>query len=463
MRVLLIVYDNDSFIHAFPLGIGYIASVLMKEGVEVIIYNQDIHHYPEDHLTQYLDKQSFDVVGIGVIGGYYQYQKLKKISDAINRSDNRPKYYILGGHGPSPEPEFFLKKMQADVVVMGEGEETIVALFRAISKNQSLHTINGIAFQKDNHVTINPERPLIEDIDAIPWPAYHLFPMTYYRLIRYPHCKNNDFVMQILSARGCTFKCNFCYRMDKGYRVRNPEAIMEEIRFLQKDYQINYIDFTDELLMSSRKRVIEICEAIQKSKLTFKWFCNGRLNYAKPDILKLMKTTGCVYINYGIEAFDDDALKVMNKALTTQQIESGINATLDSGISPGFNFIFGNIGEDTDILDKDVDFLLKYDDQSELRTIRPVTPYPGSPLYYYAIEKGLLKDVEEFYETKHVNSDLLSVNFTAMSDETFHDRLMHANIRLIKNYYQKISDRMVELSHKLYKNLDANFRGYRQT
>ena len=109
MKVLLIVYDNDSYIHYFPLGLGYIALALRNAGHNVVIYNQDQFHYPESHLINYLTNNHFDAVGLGIIGGYYQYQKLLKISEAINCVPNRP-LYILGGRGPVPEPEYFLKK-----------------------------------------------------------------------------------------------------------------------------------------------------------------------------------------------------------------------------------------------------------------------------------------------------------------------------------------------------------------
>ena len=463
MRILFVVYDDESYIHTFPAGIAYIASALRKEGYDVTIYNQDVHHYPEEHLTDYLNNNDFDVIGVGVIGGYFQYAKLLKISNAIQKARNRPSYYILGGHGPSPEPEYFLNKMNADIVVIGEGEETIVELIHTISNKKSYHAVKGIAYREGDTVSVNPRRDLIQDIDSISWPAYDLLPMEYYRLLPFPHSTKTDFTMSVLTARGCTFACNFCYRMDKGYRIRNPEAITEEIKYLQKEYRITYIDFSDELLMSSKARVVELCEAFIKSKLNIKWYCNGRLNYAVPDILKLMRETGCVYINYGIEAFDDDILRNMNKALTTAQITRGIEATLEQGISPGFNIIFGNIGESKETLSKGVDFLLKFDDASELRTIRPVTPYPGSPLYYHAIEKGLLSDAEDFYENKHVNSDLLSVNFTDMSDKEVHESLMEANITLIENYNKKQLDRMTDVTRKLYLNKNINFRGYRQT
>ena len=153
----------------------------------------------------------------------------------------------------------------------------------------------------------------------------------------------------------------------------------------------------------------------------------------------------------------------MKKALTTQQITKGIEATLEAGISPGFNIIFGNIGESKETLNKGVEFLLKYDDGAQMRTIRPVTPYPGSPLYYYAIEKGLLKDCEDFYENKHTNSDLLAINFTDMSDEEFHQCLLEANTRLFTNYFQKRQVLMAKQARKLYMEKDSNFRGFRQT
>ncbi len=462
MKILLVVYDNESYIHGFPIGLSYIAAVLVKEGHYVEVYNQDKFHYPDEHLTRYLDNNQFDVVGVSVIAGYYQYRKLLKISDAINRSENKP-CYIIGGHGPTPDPGFFLEKTQADVIVMGEGEVTIVELMNALSVQRSFKDIKGIAFREGEQVIINDRRPLIKDIDTIPFPAYDLFPVDYYRLLREPHAAGTDFVMTMLSGRGCTFKCNFCYRMDKDFRPRSNESIIEEIRLLRERYGINYIAFYDELLMSSVERTVSLCESFLKAELNLKWNCNGRLNYATPEVLDLMKRAGCVFINYGIEAMDDEVLKNMRKGLTTGQIIRGIEVTLAAGISPGFNIIFGNIGDTKETLNKGVEFLLKYDDGAQMRTIRPVTPYPGSPLYDYAIEKGLLKNCADFYENKHTNSDLLAVNFTNMSDAEFHRSLYEANTKLLTNYFQKKSYAALDQAKKLYLEKYSGFRGFRQT
>jgi radical SAM superfamily enzyme YgiQ (UPF0313 family) len=462
LKVLLIVHDNDSFIHYFPPGLGYIAAILEKNDIQVEVYCQGLHHWPDQHLTQHLDDNYYDAVGITFVGSYYPYKRVKSISTAINRSKNRP-FYILGGHGPAPEPEYFLKLTQADAVVIGEGEETVLELLAAVAAHRPLHGIKGIAYREGNTVTVNPRRPLIQDINALPMPAYHLFPMEYYRLLRMPHIENREFCISMITGRGCTFRCNFCYRMDEGFRPRSNESIIAEIMLLKTNYGITYFNFCDELLMSSVKRTESICKDFIKSKLDIRWTCNGRLNYAKSGLLKLMKQAGCVFINYGIESLDDQILRNMKKGLTSSQIIKGIEATYSVGISPGLNIIFGNIGETRETLQKGVDFLLKYDNGAQMRTICPVTPYPGSDLYYYAIEHGLLRDCEDFYENKHRNVDLLTVNFTDMSDNEFHEALFEANSTLLRNYYNNACQKTIDEARKLYLENNTAFRGFRNS
>ncbi len=463
MRILLITYDNGSYIHNFPHSIGYIASVLKKAGHEVIIYDQDMGHYPEKHLTRCLEVFDIQMVGVSVIAGYYQYKKLMSISKAINASKYRNKFkYIIGGHGPAPEPKYFLEKTQADVAVIGEGENTILEIVEAIKNKESFKTIKGTACIEDNVFHQAERRELIKDIDTISRPAYALFNMNYYRLLRLPTAEKNEFCIELLSGRGCPFHCTFCYRLDEGFRPRSPENIIEEMKWLNTNYHITCFYFYDELLMSSVRRTEEICEAFLESNLKFKWLCNGRYNFAKPSLLKLMKKAGCSFINYGVEAMDDNVLRNMKKNLTVKQILAGTQATIDAGISPGLNLMWGNIGDYGVTLNKAVDFLLEYDDHAQMRTIRPVTPYPGSELYYYAIKKGLLKDVADFYENKHLNSDLVSVNFTNMTTKDMHKELAMANKILLERYYKDSFKRMSKQIDDLYIEGDVNFRGFRQ-
>ena len=463
MKILMVVYDNDSYISWFPQGLAYLASAARNAGHEVSVYQQDVYHWPDSHLTQYLNENSFDVVTVSVIGGYYQYRKLLSLSKAINASYNRSNFkYTIGGHGPAADPEYFLKKTNADVVGIGEGEITYVELMEAFEGKRRLSSVDGIAYIdfEGTYVRTKP-RKLIENIDEIAWPAYDLFDMSYYSLLRLPNIKGNERCIPVLSGRGCIFACNFCYRMDKGFRPRSSQSIIEEIKYLKEKYNIKYVAFSDELLMSSRERTLELCQAFIDAELNVKWDCNGRLNFADIDVLEKMKEAGCVFINYGIESLDNDTLRVMHKGLTREIIIRGIENTLKVGISPGLNIIYGNINEPLSAIDDAVEFLLIYDDHAQMRTIRPVTPYPGSELFDYAIEQGFLKDTEDFYENKHVNSDLLAVNFTQYSDEEVYEALYHANMKLIKKYNEVQQIQAEKICQDLYYNKNAAFRGFR--
>ncbi|MBR2526665.1 radical SAM protein [bacterium] len=465
MKILMVVYDNDSYTAEFPMGLGYLASAIRNAGHKVEVYHQDVYHYPDEHLTTFLDSHDFDGVMVSTIGGYYQYRKLISLSKAINASKNRKHFsYMIGGHGPASAPEYFMKISNADFIGIGEGELTMPELLDAIENHSKPYSeILGIAYKdKDGKCVINPRRPLIQDIDTIAMPAYDLFNIDFYAMLRMPNIKNNERCMTMLSGRGCTFACNFCYRLDKGFRPRSAKSIIEEIEYLKKNYNITYIGFEDELLMSSKERTVELCQAFIDAKVNIRWECNGRLNYADIPTLEKMKEAGCVFINYGIESLDNDTLKVMHKGLTRDMIIKGIENTLKVGISPGLNIIYGNINEPLSAIDDAVEFLLKYDDHAQLRTLRPVTPYPGSELFDIAVEKGLVKDAEDFYVNKHTNSDLIAVNFTKYTDEEIYEALYKANTKLIDRYIENQKEKMHKNGYNLYMNRDASFRGFRQ-
>lgn len=462
MRVLLITYDNESHINYFPLGTAYLAAAIKQVEGQITIYNQDLIHSSEEDLIKYIEKSQPDLVGVGMVAGYYPYKKLLAISDAINITKNRRNFkYLLGGHISSTDPKYFLEKTLADIVVMGEGEETI----KEIVNNKTLHEIKGIAFWYENcrggcEVQINAPRELIQDLDSLPIPAYELFNIDVYKLQRHPNIKSIEFSTSMVTGRGCPYHCTFCYRMMEGIRLRSIGKIVEEIKLLKEKYGITYIDFMDDLTMSSKQRALELSEALKP--LGIRWRCEGRLNYVDKHILEVMKDAGCVFINYGIESLDNQVLKNMKKGLTKEVIIKGVETTLEVGISPGLNIIWGNIGDTEETLQESVDFLLKYSTPNQLRTIRFVTPYPGCELYKIAIEKGLIKDIEDFYK-KHLNSDLLTINFTNMSDEVMYNALYEANLKLLNKYYSQKKFENINLLVNLYKNKDTTFRGFRHT
>lgn len=433
MKILAIIYDNDSHISWFPTGLAYVIAALEAKGVQVEIADHAVTHLPYVH-----GYSSYDAVCISACGGYWQYNQVKKIVEGVRRQ-NAYIPIIAGGHLFVADPDYFAKKFGV-VVGIGDGE----LLHEHLSNIASHHISLG-------HV---------QNLDNLHIPAYDRFSIDHYCLFRFhEHMQRSDRALPMISSRGCQFHCNFCYRIDKGIRLRDPKAVVEEIRYLMSAYHINYISFADELFMASLDRSIEMSEALMP--LGIRWDCMGRLNFAKPDILRLMKRAGCTFINYGIEQFDNEALKAMNKALTEDIIVRGVESTIDAGISPGLNMIWGNVGDTEESLEKSVRFLLKYDDQVQLRTIRPVTPYPGSPLFEEAVRRGLIKDVEDFYERKHTNSDLFTCNFTPYTEERCYALLAWANRRLANNYYEKMRDKTVKQIEDLYVNKNQSFRGFR--
>ena len=441
-KILLIVYDNGSHIPFFPQGVFALYSALKAQGGHTIAtWHQDLHHGDASNLTEILDNNDFDIVGLGFVAGYWQYQKAKEISDAINASKRRDKInYVLGGHGPAAEPAYFMALTDADTVVVGDGEAAICD----IAGSDARGTIQGAPC----------------DDNGVNCADYADFPIHTYRLIRWPTSKPTDFCFPILSSRGCKWACSFCYRMRKGFHMRPVESIMEEITYLHQVHDINHIQFSDELLMASEARTEEICRSILNLPFRIKWDCNGRLNFAKKELLTLMMKAGCKYVNYGIESLNQDLLNQMKKGLTVAQIESGVRATLTAGIAPGLNLIWGFPGDTVANLSTAVEFLKKWDPCHELRTVRPVTPYPGTPLYQDALKTGLLDGPEDFYERKHVNSDLLTVNFMDISTKEAHRALYEANYNLIDNYYMKTKESVTHNAYRLYEG-DTSFRGFR--
>lgn len=462
MRILFIIYDNESWINIFPLGPAYLISVLEEKGYrDITVYHQNIYHYPEEHLVEYLSKNHFDAVGIGLVAGYYEYRKLLKICAAIHKVPNKP-IIILGGHGPSPIPEFYLRKTEADIIVMGEGEIILPNVMDALSADGPLDKIRGIAYRQGNEVVVNERDEPVKVIDNIPFPAWNYFPMEHYCLR--PAYEETKMYRNfpILSCRGCIYRCNFCYRMEKGWRLRTLDSIIEEMKILNKDYGINFFRFMDELLMGTENRAAEFSERILKEDLDIVFDCNGRVNVARNlEVLKLMKRAGCVVINYGVESLDQSVLDKMNKKQTVSDIYAGVENTITAGIQPWLNVLFGNIGDTTESLKKGLEFLLKYDPLTKIRYIKPVTPYPGCDLYYYAIENGLLDGPSDFYENKHLNSDLIAVNFTEIPDDEVYKLLFGANKILLEKYYGNAKGKAIGGLENLYFKKDVSYRGVR--
>jgi radical SAM superfamily enzyme YgiQ (UPF0313 family) len=464
-KVLFIIHDLYQEDNHFPLGVSYLAAVLKKQRVEIEIYCQDVFHYSNQELSAHLEKNTYDLIGVGFMAARFN-ETIIELCSIINQG-KKDAWLVLGGYGPSPIPEYILEKTGADIVVIGEAEETIQELLECKLNNSDLLQVKGIAFKNGQEVTINEKRKSIKNLDSIPFPEWSLFPME-----KYTTCltlfsnDEGDRILGILTSRGCINRCNFCYRMEKGIRFRSIDSVIDEIKILRRNYGVNYFHMQDELFIASKKRVFDFHQALTRNNLMIKFVANARVDIFDEEIASCLKECGCQFLNFGMESSDQTVLNLMNKNTT---VDENIKAALIAkkvGIGLGLNFIWGNMGDTEDTLKNNVKLIKEYNTYDQLRTIRPVTPYPGCDLYYEAIGRGLLTGPEDFF-TKFKNSDLLLVNFTDIPEKEFYRILLEANRELILDHFQHTNGDM-ERAHalindfyNLYFGGQVKFRGAR--
>jgi len=404
-KVLLIVHDLYQEDNHFPLGCAYIAAVLKKEGVDVKICCQDIFHYSNEELADlFLKNNDYDLIGIGFLVARFR-ETILDLCKTVNKY-KKDAWLVLGGPGPTPIPKYVLEKTNADVIAMGEAEETIIELLKCKTDNGDLSKIKGIAYRKNGKTIINERRQPVRDLDSIPFPEWSLFPMKEYTTCFKP------------------------YRMTK-----NDKA--------------NYFFINDELFVFSKKRVLEFQDALEKNNLKIKFKCDARVDIFDKETVDSLKKSGCQFINFGMESSDQKVLDLMNKNTIVEQNIVAAEITNKAGVGLGLNFIWGNKGDTEESLKNNVKLIKKYNLYDQIRTIRPVTPYPGSDLYYEAIEKGLLSGPEDFFN-KFKNSDLLTVNFTNIPEKKFYKLLFEANKELVTDYFMHTTKDM-DKANKLIK------------
>ena len=328
--------------------------------------------------------------------------------------------------------------------------------------------IKGIAFRKDEKIFVNKKREQIKNLNSIPFPEWSLFPMErYIACLKLWNQEKDERGLGILTSRGCTNRCNFCYRMEKGLRKRAIRNVIEEMRALSQNYGVSYFWMQDELFVSSKKRIFEFRDALKKNRLEIKFACDARVNLIDQEIVDCLKDCGCQLLDFGIESVDQIVLDRMNKKTTVEQNIKAVELVRKANIGMNLNLLWGNIGDTKETLKKAVEFIKTYTTYDIIRTIRPVTPYPGCDLYYEAIKRGLLFGPEDFFD-KFKNSDLLTVNFTDISEKEFYHMLFEANQELIldhtKNsasFSMEESNNLIEGFKKLYFQKDYKFRGAR--
>jgi anaerobic magnesium-protoporphyrin IX monomethyl ester cyclase len=450
-RFLFVMMDQYDKIPQWTFGPAFLAAVLEKNDYQVEIFDGTVYHLTTKDLEKFLlEREKFDFIGFGYLTNYV-HDMIRHIQ--VCRSASPESKIILGGNGFSPLPAFYLAKTGADYGVSGEAEISLLNLVNALTAGESPENIPSVSFRDGQDIYVSDLREPVPDILEIPPPAYHLFPIESYVWYSPRGYHKGVKSFNFISSRGCPFRCNFCYRLEEGFRYRPFDQLMEEFLFLNERYGVSHFFMSDELFMTSKKHVIEfsnrLIEAMDSGALPrITWETTGRLNIVTPEVANSMAAAGCNRILYGLESGDTKVLELMNKKTSYEMIETGIEATINAGMEVNLPCMFGNIGETEQSVKKTVEILKKYSGTDE-RLLRPVTPYPGSPLYKYALEKGLLRDHEHFWEISK-NPDLLTINFTEMDDETFYKILYKANVELIDSYHDRIREIKKQSFEKLY-------------
>lgn len=435
------VYQDDN---RFPLWAGYLAAVLEQNDIQVETYCMDVCHYTIPNLEKYLEHNEFSIICVGFLAARFK-ETILPLCNVINRYKKNA-WLVLGGHGASATPEYILEKTAADVVVVGEGENVIVDIAN--------HDKSGIVFASP-----------LKNLDSIPFPAWHLFPIHMYaNCVMYSSMRPSDKSLMIITSRGCVNSCSFCYRLEKGLRMRSIPSIVEEIKTLNEVYDISYFEFGDECFLLNSKRIERFFCELQDTGLDIKFYCAARVNDVTTGKLELLKDCGCRFINYGFESTNQEVLDLMDKNVSVEDNVNAAQLTKEAGILFGVNMLWGCPGDTVQTLYDDMEFIKRYNTYGQLRTIRPVTPYPGCSLYYKALEDGLLSDVDDFY-SRFKNSDLVTVNFTSLSLDVMYKNLFKVNQSLILDHYQHTGGddpgSVISGFHDLYFDGVYSFRGAR--
>jgi anaerobic magnesium-protoporphyrin IX monomethyl ester cyclase len=358
------------------IGPAYLAAVLEKNGYEVKVFDCPPLGLTFETLKQEIIQLKPDIVGITSVTVTFStaLQTAKMVKETMPQT-----LIVMGGPHVTVLDEQVIKDNPAvDVIVRGEGEQTMLELADRASNKfglMELEDIAGITFQKNGQVIRTPDRPLIQDLDELPFPAYKHFPLERYRHF-------GKLILPIISSRGCPFNCTFCLApkmAGKGCRPRSPNNVVDELEWLKKEFHPDAFTFHDETFTFEKKRVIAICDEIKRRKINLPWDCSTRVDQITPELLAKMKSANCQLVSFGVESGSQQILNAMKKGTTVELNAKGIKMAKEAGLSVTISVIIGYPGETKETLQATWDFIQKTKPDDVHMSI--ATPYPGIELY----------------------------------------------------------------------------------
>lgn len=414
---------------AFPLGIGYIAAALRKNGHAIEVLDIYAHQYPDDEVGRRIKAMPDDIDAVCVSAMSTQYRYVKWLIGRLKEKRDIP--VIVGNALATFSAHVLLKNSGADICVNGEGERTIVDLLENLSSPEK---VDGIYYLSKGEMKGTPDRPYTIDIDTIEPPDRDIFPMQIYLDNCYLWGSPEMKAINIITARGCPFSCNFCSKTFSGIRLRTIASVIREIESLRERYDFGAVSFNDELTLVNKERVYELCKYFKRTGL--KWVCQGRVDKVDADLLKCMKGSGCIALGFGVESGSQRILDRMNKGIKVKQAVDAIRAAEKAGIRPIIQMMYGYIGEDDESLSDTVRFFNKI--HFPTMQFSMTTALPGTRLYAEASGSGLIKNEDEYMEKLdwgYYGEREALINFTRFADDALAakrietERLINLNYR----------------------------------
>jgi len=417
MKIALI-YFRENFTPAPPMGLVYLGTVLEKAGYSVMV----VDSYRGFHGSNIEKICAFkpDLIGISVLTTGHQiaskYTKILK---------ERLKNTMLcwGGVHPTSIPFDILEKEEGvDFVVVGEGEETILEVCNNLSSStggKGLLDIKGVVFKDNGKIIDNGKREFVSDLDSLPIPNRGLLRMPRYSwYMSPPGIIRGQFlqgITTIYTSRGCPYNCIFCCSHEtagRKLRQRSVENVLEEIRYLRKDYHIKGLYFNDDTFGLDKNWTDEFCAALRKEKYKLVWGCQTRAHLVDKEFLSALKSAGCIQVDIGCESGSNKVLQKLQKGITVEQILNAFQCAKEVGVDTYATFILGSPGEThgdvkktekvAKMINSRVNFLL-------------MVPYPGSKMFEMAKENGWLIDKElhfsENWTNKQSENPVMEINF----------------------------------------------------
>ncbi len=417
-----------------PLNLSYIASALINEGIEVDILDIWGRGLSFQEVKQELTCKNYDVYGVSALSTQFNY--VSSLTSAIRYLSASP--IVMGGALATFSHAEVLSSMPVDVCVHGEGEKTVVELLPALVSGDDLSSIKGIAYWHDGLPVINQPREHIDNLDDLPLPSYEFFDMEAYlsNCCVYSKYGTHDHLpaINVFTGRGCPYHCHFCSRTISGTRFRSIDNVVAEISFLKDRYGIKGVFFNDETLVASRKRVYELCEKIEPFGL--RWNCQGRANLMDRELLQAMKGAGCVSVGYGVESGSQRLLDAMNKNQKLEHVIEAINMTVEMGMEPIPQWMFGYPGECEDTIRETRVTFSRF--KFPVNPAFICTPLPGTRLYEDTINQGKIHDTVEYHRNLsdgYASVGKVLVNCTSWSDEEFLSRKRELELKVRIGFY----------------------------